>query len=378
MRTREDNSNFGRGKGRVWARCSEAESGAGGGAQPHFEQAQRGSALVAVLWLTAALAAITFALAVNVRGEIDRASTAADGLRSYYLATGSITRALLWMEWGTRRRPLDDRPLFVMLPRLTFQYPTGIAVVEIIPEASKLNVNDATPQQLFRLLLVLGAPEPQARLLTDAILDWRKAPEQGGGLFDGVYRASSFLAPHASFQQLEELLLVRGMTPELFYGYYGPGPDGSRIWHSGLRECVTTLSAQGSGFDVNSVTPAVLASFGATPASINQLLLLRSRAPIRAVGDVANLFPEEVMSRLTVNGGVAMTLRATARVRLPNGGYSDLKRTVAALVRLPSGEKGAPLPDPRHPYTIVRWYDNEVSDMLPPLPPPSTQGPGQP
>jgi hypothetical protein len=84
------------------------------------------------------------------------------------------------------------------------------------------------------------------------------------------------------------------------------------------------------------------------------------------------------MSRLTVNGGVAMTLRATARVRLPNGGYSDLKRTVAALVRLPSGEKGAPLPDPRHPYTIVRWYDNEVSDMLPPLPPPSTQGPGQP
>jgi general secretion pathway protein K len=372
MRTREDNSNRNPRKGRVWAPC------AGGGAQPHFEQAQRGSALVAVLWLTAALAAITFALAVNVRGEIDRASTAADGLRSYYLATGSITRALLWMEWGTRRRPLDDRPLFVMLPRLTFQYPTGIAVVEIIPEASKLNVNDATPQQLFRLLLVLGAPEPQARLLTDAILDWRKAPEQGGGLFDGVYRASSFLAPHASFQQLEELLLVRGMTPELFYGYYGPGPDGSRIWHSGLRECVTTLSAQGSGFDVNSVTPGVLASFGATPASINQLLLLRSRAPIRAVGDVANLFPEEVMSRLTVNGGVAMTLRATARVRLPNGGYSDLKRTVAALVRLPSGEKGAPLPDPRHPYTIVRWYDNEVSDMLPPLPPPSTQGPGQP
>jgi general secretion pathway protein K len=390
MRTREDNPNSFPIESRVWAPCSEAESGAGEGAQPHFQEeaaqrhgahrhTQRGSALVAILWLTAALAAITFALAVNVRGEIDRASTAADGLRSYYLATGSITRALLWMEWGTRRGPLDDRPLFVMMPRLTFQYPSGIAVVEIIPESSKLNVNSATAQQLFRLLLVLGAPDPQARVLTDAILDWRKAPEQGGGLFDGVYRASSFLAPHASFQQVEELLLVRGMTPELFYGYYGPGPDGSRIWHSGLRDCVTTLGAQGTSFDVNTVAPPLLASFGAAPASIQQLLLWRNRTPIHAVTDVANLFPEEVMTHLTVGGGVALTLRATARVRLPNGGFSDLKRTVSALVRLPSGEKGAPLPDPRHPYTIVRWYDNEVSDMLPLLPPPAAApGAGQP
>jgi len=330
---------------------------------------QSGSALVAVLWLTAALAAITFALAVNVRGEVDRASTAADGLRSYYLATGSITRALLWLQWGPQTGTLDGRPMFVMMPRLTFQYPAGIAVVEIIPESSKLNVNGATAQQLFRLLLVLGAPEPQARTLMDAILDWRKVPEQGPGLFDSEYRASSFLAPHASFQQLEELLLVRGMTPELFYGYYGPGPDGSRIWHSGLRECLTTLGAQGTGFDVNTVPAPLLASFGASPVSIGQLMLLRNRMPIRLVTDVAGLFPDEVMSHLTVGGGGALTFRATARVRLPNGGFSDLKRTVSALVRLPSTEKGAPLPDPRHPYTIVRWYDNEVSDMLPLLPP---------
>jgi general secretion pathway protein K len=332
---------------------------------------QRGSALIAVLWLTAALAAITFALAVTVRGEVDRASTAADGLRSYYLATGSITRALLWLEWGSQYRTPDGRPRFFEspMPRLTFQYPAGIAVVEIIPESSKLNVNFATPLQLFRLLLVLGEPEPRARLVTDAILDWRKATEQGAGLFDGEYRASSFLAPHASFQQLEELLLVRGMTPELFYGYYGPGPDGSRIWHTGLRDCLTTLGAQGSAFDVNTVPAPLLAALGASPASIGQLLLLRNRAPIRVASDVQNLFPEEVMSRLTVGGGAALTLRATARVRLPNGGFSDLKRSVSALVKLPSTGLGAPVPDPRHPYTIVRWYDNEVSDMLPLLPP---------
>ncbi len=332
---------------------------------------QSGSALVAVLWLTAALATITFALAVNVRGEIDRASTTADGLRSYYLATGSITRALLWLEWGPQYKTPQGRPMFfeAPMPRLTFNYPTGVAVVEIIPESSKLNLNSATPQQLYRLLLMLGAPEPRARMVTDAIVDWRKANPDGPGLFDAEYRNSSFLAPHASFQQLEEVLLVRGMSPELFYGYYGAGADGSRVWHPGLRDCLTTLGAPGAVFDVNSVTAPLLASLGAAPNSINQLILQRNRAPIRTVAEVQGVFPEEILSHLSVGGGGALTLRATARVRLPNGGFSDLKRTVSALVRLPSNAAGAPLPDPRHPYTIVRWYDNEISDMLPLLTP---------
>jgi len=43
----------------------------------------RGGALLAVLWLSAALAAIAFSLANTVRGETERASTAVDGLRSY-------------------------------------------------------------------------------------------------------------------------------------------------------------------------------------------------------------------------------------------------------------------------------------------------------
>ena len=60
----------------------------------------RGSALIAVLWLTAVLAAITFALAANVRSEIDRASTSSDGVRAYYLATGSIDRRCCGSDGG--------------------------------------------------------------------------------------------------------------------------------------------------------------------------------------------------------------------------------------------------------------------------------------
>jgi len=49
--------------------------------------ARRGSALLAVLWLSAALGAIAFSLAATVRGEIEHTSTTLDGTRAYYLAT---------------------------------------------------------------------------------------------------------------------------------------------------------------------------------------------------------------------------------------------------------------------------------------------------
>ena len=57
---------------------------------------------MAVLWLSAALAAIAFSLASTVRGELERASTQLDGTRAYYLAAGGLERALLYMQWGPR------------------------------------------------------------------------------------------------------------------------------------------------------------------------------------------------------------------------------------------------------------------------------------
>jgi hypothetical protein len=48
------------------------------------------------------------------------------------------------------------------------------------------------------------------------------------------------------------------------------------------------------------------------------------------------------------------TLRATARLRLPDGKLSDLRRTVAALVKfnLPGN------PDQKSVgFELVRWYD---------------------
>jgi hypothetical protein len=56
------------------------------------------------------------------------------------------------------------------------------------------------------------------------------------------------------------------------------------------------------------------------------------------------------LGRLRVGGNSIFTLRSTARLRLPNGQFSDMRRTVAATVKfMNSGDI---------PLQILRWYDN--------------------
>jgi type II secretory pathway component PulK len=76
---------------------------------PRVPRARRGSALLAVLWLSAALAAIGFSLATTIHGETERTSTALDGLRSYYLAAAGIDRAAVEALWGIQNRAHHPR-----------------------------------------------------------------------------------------------------------------------------------------------------------------------------------------------------------------------------------------------------------------------------
>ncbi|MGC8793646.1 MAG: hypothetical protein ACP5U2_09680, partial [Bryobacteraceae bacterium] len=74
--------------------------------------ARRGGALLAVLWLTAALAAIAFAVASTVRAETERSANSLDSLRAYYVATGAIERAILYMDWGPGPVAPDGMPRY--------------------------------------------------------------------------------------------------------------------------------------------------------------------------------------------------------------------------------------------------------------------------
>jgi len=298
---------------------------------------RRGSALLTVLWLTAALAAIGLAVASNVRGETDRAATNREDAQACFIARGAIERAKLHLQWGPDYYQFGN-------PVMDLSFPGAEARVEIIPETAKLGLNSILPEELMRLLIALGVGEDRSGEMVAAIVDWRTSVPAGQqSPFDGFYltQSPSFLPRHASFLQSEELLLVRGITPDL---YYGTSLDGSR---AGLRDCVSPFADAG-GLDINTARPETMVAVGIAPEDAASIVRLRATHPIvdyKEFGSiVSSLGPAG--ARLRIGGNSMFTLRATARMRLANGKLSDMRRTVAALVKRVKTE-----------FETVRWYD---------------------
>jgi general secretion pathway protein K len=316
--------------------------------------------LLAVLWLTAALSAIAFSVASTVRAETERTSTSVDSLRTYYLATGAINRAILRVEWGPTFRNPDGTPAFggaIPVTRMHFEFPSGSAEVHLIPETAKLNVNQAPPLELMNLLLALGAAPELAQAITQGILDWR-APSPGGSFteFDQYYLTltPSFQARHASFQEIEELLLVRGVTRDLFYGSYIHDPQGRLVRRAGLRDCLSVYGSL-SVIDVNTAEPAVMQALGVSPGAVAAIVALRETTPIVSVDQIGGFSDGSPgFWRLQRTQTPFATLRATAQLRLAAGQFSDVRRSVEVLVRFLG-------PEWNPPFHIMRWYDQAVT-----------------
>lgn len=312
-----------------------------------------------MLWLSAALSAVAFAVANTVRGETERASTALDSSRAYYLATGAIERALLWIQWGPGIKNPDGSPRFwdpsVLVRRMEF--PTGEAMLELVPETSRLNINQAGPEEILRLLLALAVPPDRAQEITAAIMDWRTPlPPAVLSPFDQHYLSltPSFRARHASFVETDELLFVKGMTPEIFHGSYARDAEGRLYARGALKNCVSVFGSTG-GFEVNTVEPALMAAIGVSPEGIRLVMEMRRHGPIRTPEQMALIVQTggPAAQRLRLGSSQVVTLRATARVRQADGRLSDLRRSVAATIRFTADYKEDTLP-----YRILRWYDN--------------------
>jgi general secretion pathway protein K len=311
---------------------------------------QRGSALLMVLWLTAALSAVGLAVANNVRGETERTETNVDDARSYFIARGAIQQAALHILWGRSYRTPEGLPLYYVNgdPAMELKLPGADVHVDVVPEASKLDLNSARPEDLLRLLGALGVAEDRATEITAAILDWRRPPDPlQPSPFDSFYLAQSpsFLPPHTSFQENEELLLVKGMTPDI---YYGTALDNS---HAGLRDCVSVYGS-GGRVDINTAQPATLQAIGIAPADVQTIVESRSAHFVRDYTELSNIAQAlgPAGARLGLGGQTMYTLRATARLRQPDGKLSDMRRTVAALVKINAAGSAAG-------FQVLRWYD---------------------
>jgi general secretion pathway protein K len=316
----------------------------------------RGSALLTVLWIAAALSAIAFSLSTTIRGETERVSTDLDGLRAYYLAAGAVEKATVETFWARGNGGGEPR-----VPRgpgwFDYNFPTGTAHVEMISESSKFDVNEVREELLARLLQAMAVEPGQAQTIIRGIV----ARRSGSTSFTPFSTGPSFSAPASSLQEIEELLSVPGVTPEIFYGTYAPVPDGFEsgqprlVRRSGLIDCLSVYGSNGP-VEANTSDPAVLAAVGVPPDGVRALIDLRRKVRIDGA-KLAELGPllGAGAGMIRVEGNSLYTIRATATVRLANGQLSEVRRTVAARVKyMPKGFDSW--------IDILRWYDTAWSN----------------
>ncbi len=328
---------------------------------------ERGGALLTVLWVSAALAAIAFSVSISIRAETDRAGSAADGLRASYLAKGSVERAIQWLLWGTGSDRFFDFHHYADKPRLNFSYPSGDVVVEMMPETAKLDLNHASGDDLLRLLTIVSGDSGRAQQLLGAI---QGGAPGGAPVLNATLQppGPTFQARPASFQEIEDLLLVPGMTPELFYGNYVADASGRLSPRGGLRDSLSPWGSTGP-FDANAVSPALLEALGASPGAVAQFTQLRAQQPFRNLGEVAALgIP---IDRLNLNADhLIWNIRATARLRRPDGAPSEVVRSASAIAKLILPPRNRPR-DPIQ-LRVLRFYEDAWSEFaVAPSGPPS-------
>ena len=239
--------------------------------------------------------------------------------------------------------PMESPGLSKITRVLHFDFPTGRGPGRVYPRKLEAQRELRHGPGATNLMLALGVNPNRVRLswraswIGAAALPADRLPE-----FDQYYLSltPSFRARHASLQEIEELLLVRGITPDLFYGSYTQDAEGRLIPHGGLRDCLSVYgSIGGFGCEYRDAggdggewawlrkppRPSWLCG-GSHPSEI-----LAQLAPFNNGG--------KGMGRLTLTSGSIVTLRATAQLRLPNGQLSDLHRTVSAMVKLLGPER---------------------------------------
>jgi hypothetical protein len=238
-----------------------------------------------------------------------------------------------------------------------FRFEAGVVEVEIVAEGGKLDVNRASAEALSRLLSASGVDPGLAVQLGVGVVAYREQLRAGEVLygvpidqaleeFGNLEADPSFRPARASIQELEELLSIPGMTPDLLYGSYQETNSGTLVRRNGLVESLTTRG--GAAVDVAYAPPVLLAAAGFSPSLIDQLVEIRRVRPLTVEDPgMADLIQRggEIPLALT-RGGTAYTLRATAEL---NGARA--RHTVAALVQ-------ADVSDSVDPLRIVRWYDN--------------------
>jgi general secretion pathway protein K len=250
---------------------------------------QNGVALLMVLWALTILSVIVFSFTLMARTEAYSSASFRAMVANRFLAEAGIERGIMEILYRNANKgqtnqatvvPEGGEVVQINGTPYTGKMEKGQYTFKITDESGKIPLNaltDSTGVILRNLLTNMGYQQEDAETVVDSILDWRDEDElhRLHGAESEYYMSlpNPYKAKNGPFDTVEELILVKGVTPVMLYG------DGKK---KGIINYLT-VSSSSNTINVNAAPKEVLMAVpGLDPAKVDTLMIERKAAAATA------------------------------------------------------------------------------------------------
>lgn len=308
----------------------------------HFSRcstpSRRGSILITVLWVVVIMAIIALGLAYEAHSDVERTILLRDRAQAYWYARAGIEYAKF--EYAVSRQRLEEQG--EQKNRFQYPFPRGLAECILESESSRMPINTTNRDLWLQLFRVYGLSDQEIDEIVDAIFDWTDTDDEvrvNGAEVDYYQSLSPPYNPHnAAFLSVEEILLVRGVTEQMFYGSPGNSTEGTQSV-PGLKDILSVEKPGQGRFDINSCPKDILLAFlEITGEEADAVIAARQEKAFENLQEVAEMLPLEATEKLNK----FFTAYRGNQFKIRSSGYlfaSPARYTVEESVRYVGGNQ---------------------------------------
>ena len=286
-----------------------------------------GVALILVLWVMVILVAIVGEFAYSMRTELNITRNFKEEEESYQLALAGIESAKMeiLLAKNSLYVYLTEDGILVFkkekeeeIPERKGELGKGTFSYTITDEEGKLNINTAPLEQIKSIIISSGVDVTDVDTIGDSIFDWRDTNNLHmlNGAEEDYYQSleNPYSSKDGPFDSIDELLLVKGVTPEIFYGSMKEGEDEEKSGEDEKKEyegIAQYFTPWGSGqLNINTAPQKVLeVVFGAAQS---ENFIKQREAGVRQGNIVPSIFTI-TSTGTTIDGKIKRTIKTTIR-----------------------------------------------------------------
>jgi len=317
-----------------------------------------------ILWVIAILSVVVLEFSFGMRTEANMTKNFKEEAYLYGLAEGGLQRAVVELIYkhdpGVQQKrkalkeniPPEKEEWITDGRSNLLPFVQGECEVRIMGEDGKININTVSETFLRKIVGNMGLEEETKDVIVASIMDWRDPDDlyRLNGAENDYYQSlpDPYYCKNGNFDSIEELLLVRGVTRDLFYGRMRE-EDGKRE-KIGLKD-IFSIYAFGEQIDINSASPLVMRMALGIPVGVTRLIVkAREAKRVENQQDLIQRVPE--MSAFIGEIGRLIVYQPRSpyyTIESKAFGQGGSVRGMKTIVKIDGREKKG--------YKIIQWID---------------------